>query len=102
MGRGPRLGADGVNAINEETGGAWPPLLAPLSGVWKLLLKPAGRLTSNYVPFSPPGFLGRATAKKRIGPRVTSIAASMLRVWADFVELYEGLPDFRLWTFFFF
>ena len=47
VGRGPRLGADGVNAINEETGGAWaPPLLAPLSGVWKLV-KPAGRQTSD-------------------------------------------------------
>ena len=69
VGRGPRLGADGVNAINEELVGRglhfW--LLAPQSGVWKLL-KPAGRWTdvTNYVPFSPPGFLGRATAKKRI------------------------------------
>ena len=48
MGRGPRLGADGVNAINEETGGAWPPLLAPLSGVWKLLLKLTGRTDGRH------------------------------------------------------
>ena len=84
VGRGPRLGADGVNAINEETGGAWaPPLLAPLSGVWKLLLKPAGRLTSNYVPFSPPGFLGRATAKKRICIQPRDPWVDGLWVWVD-------------------
>ena len=82
VGRGPRLGADGVNAINEETGGAWPPLLAPLSGVWKLV-KPAGRLTSNYVPFSPPGFLGRATAKKRICIQPRHPWVDGLWVWVD-------------------
>ena len=49
VGRGPRLGADGVNAINEELVGRglrfW--LLAPQSGVWKLLGQPAGRWTSR-------------------------------------------------------
>ena len=71
VGRGPHLGADGVNAINEELVGRglhfW--LLAPQSGVWKLLGQPAGRSTdvTNYVRISPPGFLGRATVKKRNG-----------------------------------
>ena len=60
-----------VYAINEELVGSvrrhlhfW--LLAP-SGVWKLLGQPAGWMdVMYYVPFPPPGFLGRATAKKRI------------------------------------
>ena len=70
VGRGPRLGADGVNAINEELVGRglhfW--LLAPQSGVWKLLGQPAGRSTdvTNYVRISPPGFLDQVMAKKRI------------------------------------
>ena len=69
VGRGPRLGADGVNAINEETGGAWPPLLAAGAAVGRLEVVEAGRSmdVTNYVRISPPGFLGRATAKKRNG-----------------------------------
>ena len=68
VGRGPRLGADGVNAINEELVGRglhfW--LLAPLSGVWKFVGPGRSMDVTNYVRISPPGFLGRATAKKRI------------------------------------
>ena len=58
-----------VDAINEEL--VWRGLhlwlLAPLSGVWKLLGQPAGWLdVTNYVPFPPPGLLAKVMAEKRI------------------------------------
>ena len=64
----PRLDAR-VNAVNEGLVGlglhCW--LLAPLVGVWKLLLGLAGRLdVTNFVSFSPPSLLAKVMAEKRI------------------------------------
>ena len=76
-----------VYAINEELVGSvrrhlhvW--LLAP-SGVWKLVGAGRSMDVTNYVPFSPPGFLGRATAKKRICIQPRDPWVDGLWVWVD-------------------
>ena len=82
MGRGPRLGADGVNAINEETGGVRPPappLLA--AGALGRLKVVAGRLDGRHElrPFSASGLPGpRYGQKTNLNP-----TSGDLWVWAS-------------------